>query len=245
MRATGVIPARYSSVRFPGKVLANLLDKPLIQWVYERASASASLGKVIVATDDQRIVKAVESFGGEVQLSSREHRSGTERVAEVAERLDSDIVVNIQGDQPLVEAEAIDSLVRSTFDDPETAVGTLVAKSRDEDELQNPNVVKVVFDRNGYALYFSRYPIPWLSHPCSNPGNPSFYKHVGVYSYRREPLLRLAKLPPSPLELSEGLEQLRALENGLPIRVFETSYPSFSVDTPQDLAKVEKLLSAR
>ncbi len=244
MKAIGIIPARYSSVRFPGKALANLLHRPLIQWVYERAMESASLERVIVATDDRRILEVVKAFGGEAQLTSPNHTSGTERVAEVAEELDFEIVVNIQGDQPLVEPKAIDSLVSSTLDDPEADMATLISGIADEDELHNPNVVKVVFDRKGFALYFSRYAIPHLRNSPSNAGSPTYYKHIGVYSYRRDPLLRLAQLSPTPLEVSEGLEQLRALESGVKIKVFETPYPSLSVDTQEDLAKVEKILSS-
>ena len=244
MKAVGIIPARYGSVRFPGKALADLLGKPLIQWVYERAKESGSLERVIVATDDQRIVDAVNSFGGDVELTSPNHTSGTERVAEVAKRLDSDLVVNIQGDQPLVEPRAIDSLVYATLDSPQVEIGTLIAQSKDEDELKNPNVVKVVFDRRGFALYFSRHPIPWPGYPRSNPRETTFYKHIGVYAYKRDALVRLADLPPSPLEMAEGLEQLRALENGLGIKVVETPYPSWSVDTKEDLTRVERLLSS-
>ncbi|MFQ5532693.1 MAG: 3-deoxy-manno-octulosonate cytidylyltransferase [Candidatus Methylomirabilales bacterium] len=241
MKAVGVIPARYASSRFPGKPLAHLRGRPLIQHVYERARRSKTLERVVIATDDVRIRDVVAAFGGEAQLTGLHHASGTDRVAEVATSLSSQLVVNIQGDEPLIEPAMIDEavapflLVESDF-----VMGTLCRALETEDEWRSPHVVKVVRDCRGFALYFSRAPIPYHRVQGSNP----YYKHIGLYVYRRDFLLEFARLAPTPLEGTEQLEQLRALENGYPIRVVETKYDSIGVDTPDDLERIERILAA-
>ncbi len=237
MRAVGVIPARYASSRFPGKPLADLRGRPLVQHVYERARRSKTLARVVVATDDLRIRDAVVAFGGEVQLTGLHHPSGTDRVAEVAASLSCEIVVNIQGDEPLIEPPMIDEAVSPFFVESDLIMGTVCRRLEKEEEWQSPHVVKVVRDRRGFALYFSRTPIPY----ARVQGRHSYYKHIGLYVYRREFLLTLASLAPTPLEETEQLEQLRALEYGYPIRVVETKYDSIGVDTPEDLERITRI----
>lgn len=237
MRAVGVIPARYASSRFPGKPLADLRGRPLVQHVYERARRSKTLARVVVATDDLRIRDAVVAFGGEVQLTGLHHPSGTDRVAEVAASLSCEIVVNIQGDEPLIEPPMIDEAVSPFFVESDLIMGTVCRRLEKEEEWQSPHVVKVVRDRRGFALYFSRTPIPY----ARVQGRYSYYKHIGLYVYRREFLLTLASLAPTPLEETEQLEQLRALEYGYPIRVVETKYDSIGVDTPEDLERIARI----
>ncbi|MCZ6481504.1 MAG: 3-deoxy-manno-octulosonate cytidylyltransferase [Candidatus Methylomirabilales bacterium] len=237
MRAVGVIPARYASSRFPGKPLADLRGRPLVQHVYERARRSKTLARVVVATDDLRIRDAVVAFGGEVQLTGLHHPSGTDRVAEVAASLSCEIVVNIQGDEPLIEPPMIDEAVSPFFVESDLIMGTVCRRLEKEEEWQSPHVVKVVRDRRGFALYFSRTPIPY----ARVQGRHSYYKHIGLYVYRREFLLTLASLAPTPLEETEQLEQLRALEYGYPIRVVETKYDSIGVDTPEDLERIARI----
>ena len=248
--AVGIIPARYASVRFPGKVLALLWGKPIVQHVYERSKQAKTLSDVIVATDDERVKAVVESFGGKCVLTSPEHPSGTDRVAEVARQLDCDVVVNIQGDEPLISPEAIDAAVQPFFSDPTLKMTTLATPIADESEYLNPNVVKVVIDRDGFALYFSRSPLPFFrpkgkmgevpqfSLPEDAPFHP--LRHIGLYAYRREFLLQFAQWAPTNLERSEGLEQLRALEHGVRIKVVVTPYRSVGVDTPEDLERLER-----
>lgn len=238
MNVVGVIPARFESTRFPGKPLAKILNKPMIQWVYERAKKSKTLDRLIVATDSQLIYNQVKDFGGEVVLTSKEHPSGTSRVAEVVDQLDVEIVVNIQGDEPLISHFAIDEAVKPLITDPTIYMATLKQKITQESELSNPNVVKVVTDKDDFALYFSRSLIPFVSPPYTF----YIYKHIGVYVYRREFLLKLVKLPPTKLEQIEKLEQLRVLENGYKIKVIKTDYSSIGVDTKEDLEKVSKIL---
>ena len=249
MRVVGVIPARYASSRFPGKPLATLRGRPMIQHVYERARRSENLARVLVATDDPRIRDAVVAFGGEAELTGLHHSSGTDRVAEVAAALSCEVVVNIQGDEPLIEPAMIDEAVSPFFAEPNLIMGTLCRRLEDEEEWRSPHVVKVVRDHRGFALYFSRAPIPYHRSPESevqspksplalNP-QPVWYKHIGLYAYRRDFLLTLASLVPTPLEETERLEQLRALEYGFPIRVVETKYDSIGVDTPEDLERIE------
>jgi len=247
MRVTAIIPARYASTRFPGKPLADIHGKPMIQHVYERTCQARLVDQVIVATDDQRIREAVETFGGKVVMTRTEHPTGTDRLAEVAEQLETDLVVNVQGDEPLIDPRMIDQAVAPLKDDEDIVMGTLMTPIQDVGEYLNPNVVKVVVDRRGYALYFSRAPIP---HPrdfaddlASRFGQLGAFKHVGLYVYRRDFLLNFSSLTVTPLETLECLEQLRALEHGFPIRVVETSLVSHGVDTPADLAKVAALLS--
>jgi 3-deoxy-manno-octulosonate cytidylyltransferase (CMP-KDO synthetase) len=271
VKAVGVIPARYASSRFPGKPLAPLCGRPLVQHVYERARRSTTLSQVLVATDDVRIRDVVLGFGGEVRLTAAHHPSGTDRVAEVAASLSADVVVNIQGDEPLIEPAMIDEAVTPFFMDADLRMGTLCRRLEAEDEWQSPHVVKVVRDCRGFALYFSRAPIPYHRDSratCNVQGStfegpdigvrtsdterrtlnverrPLYYKHIGLYVYRRDFLLELAHLAPTPLEETERLEQLRALEYGYPIRVIETKYDSAGVDTPADLVRIEQMLTA-
>lgn len=264
MRAVGVIPARYASSRFPGKPLAPLCGRPLIYHVYQRTRRSKLLAQVVVATDDLRIRDVVVEFGGEVQLTGAHHPSGTDRVAEVATSLSSDLVVNIQGDEPLIEPEMIDEAVAPFFVESNLLMGTLCRRIETVEELQSLHVVKVVRNRQGFALYFSRAPIPYYRAESSEfrveslgsggeEGGPrtsdlgprtSYYKHIGLYVYRRDFLLEFARLAPTPLEEMERLEQLRALEYGYPIRVVETKHDSMGVDTPEDLERIERILVA-
>jgi 3-deoxy-manno-octulosonate cytidylyltransferase (CMP-KDO synthetase) len=249
-KVVGIIPARYASVRFPGKVLASLWGKPIVQHVYERAKRAKSLSEVLVATDDERVKAVVESFGGECVMTSPHHPSGTDRIAEVAERLDADVVVNIQGDEPLIAPEAIDAAVQPFFADPTLKMTTLATPIADEGEYRNPNVVKVVTDRDGFALYFSRSPLPFFRPKGTMAETPSFaipddavvrpLRHIGLYAYRREFLLQFAQWAPTALERAEGLEQLRALEHGVRIKVVITPYRSVGVDTPDDLERLNR-----
>ncbi len=241
MRVVGLIPARYASKRFPGKALADLLGKPLLQHVVDRASRAKNLSEVVVATDDTRIADAVRHFGGKVQMTAATHPSGTDRIAEVARDLACDLVVNIQGDEPLISPAAIDAAVAPLLADPTIPMGTLACPLPLE-QAGDPNAVKVVVGVNGFALYFSRAPIPYLRD--GHAGGPSPYLlHPGLYVYRREVLLRLASLPPTPLEERERLEQLRALEHGIRIRVVVTDHASIGVDTPEDLERVRRMMA--
>lgn len=246
MRVTAVIPARFASTRFPGKPLAPLLDKPMIQWVYERACTSTRVDRVIVATDDERIATAVRGFGGEVALTSPDHPTGTDRLAEVAADLDSELIVNVQGDEPLIEPLMIDQAVAPLLADAGIRMGTLKTAVTSCEEFLNPNVVKVVCDRDDFALYFSRAPIPCprdlLADLPTNWGQVQAWKHIGLYVYRREFLLQYPQLPATPLENLEKLEQLRALEHGVRIKAVTTAAASLGVDTPDDLRQVEARL---
>jgi len=237
-RVLGVVPARYQSSRFPGKALAILAGKPLLQHVFERASRSRFLSEVVVATDDERIYNCARSFGAPVRMTRADHPSGTDRVAEVASADPANIVVNIQGDEPLIDPAAIDAAALCLITDSKLPMGTLSKRIELPDEITNPNVVKVVSDLRGNAIYFSRDPIPY-----NRAGGAVYYKHIGLYVYRRDFLLRYSSLPVGPLEKVECLEQLRALENGYPIRVVETDYESLGVDTPEDLETVSSLFS--
>jgi 3-deoxy-manno-octulosonate cytidylyltransferase (CMP-KDO synthetase) len=231
-----VIPARYGSTRFPGKPLAQLWGKPIIQHVWERASKSRLCRRVIIATDDERIAAAARRFGAEVAMTRPDHPSGTDRVAEVAARLEANLIVNVQGDEPLVDPAAIDAAVEPLAADPAIPMGTLAAPCEEVADLANPNIVKVVMDRAGFALYFSRLPIPFVR---EGRAETTKYRHIGLYVYRREFLLALAKLPPTPLEQAEKLEQLRVLEHGHKIRVVIVDKASPGVDTVEDLRKLE------
>jgi 3-deoxy-manno-octulosonate cytidylyltransferase (CMP-KDO synthetase) len=235
----GVIPARYSSVRFPGKPIAPIAGRPMIQHVWERASQSRYLSRVIIATDDDRIFAAAKAFGAEVRMTSADHESGTDRAAEVAASTSADIIVNIQGDEPLIDPAAIDTAVLALLDDPGCEMATLKRRISSPVEILNPNVVKVVSALNGDALYFSRRPVPF-----HRGTSATWWKHIGLYVYRRSLLLSYSSLRRGPLEEAEKLEQLRALENGIPIRVAETEYDTIGVDTPEDLSAVEKLFTA-
>ena len=251
-RIFAVIPARYGSTRFPGKSLVSIKGKPMIQWVYERTKQSRLINRVIVATDDERIMRAVTAFDGEVVMTSSSHQTGTDRIAEVIRKLDCDIVVNVQGDEPLIKPEMIDQAVQPLVDDASIPMGTLCNKIERQDEAFDTNVVKVVFDNNNFALYFSRAPIPWDRDHWSGKENlaemklaSTMYKHIGLYVYRHEFLLTYTALPQTSHEALEKLEQLRALDHGHKIKVVVTPYESFGVDIPDDLGKILKYLEER
>jgi len=241
MRVICVIPARYSSSRFEGKPLADICGKPMIQRVYERVLQCGTVSDVVVATDHKRIFDAVVRFGGKAVMTSAAHRSGTDRIGEAVSKLsmaDRDIVVNIQGDQPLFEPTQIDEVVKPLLHDPSVEFSTLIYRIRREEEIRDPNAVKVVFDRDHFALYFSRSPIPY----CRDAGgSPVYYKHHGIYAYRKSFLVTFTKLEEGVLERLEALEQLRAMEHGHRIKVVETLQDSIEVDTPQDLERVIKV----
>lgn len=243
MKIVGIIPARHASTRFPGKPLAPVAGKPLIQRVVEQCQKAKSLSEVIVATDDERISSAVKKFC-RVEMTSPDHPSGTDRIAEVAGKISCDAIVNIQGDEPLIEPAVVDAVAGALANCEMSTAATRIKSSA---ELDNPNVVKVVVSAAGRALYFSRRTIPYLRDAARGSANEQlaafpFFKHVGIYGYRRDTLLRLVKFPVSPLENAEKLEQLRALENGTPIAVVTVNYDSLGVDTPEDVEWVERYL---
>lgn len=238
MKIIGIIPARYGSRRFPGKPLALLDGKPMIQRVYERAAKSKYLSRIIVATDDVRIMRVVWQFGGEAMLTSRNARSGTDRIAEAAKKMTGDIVVNIQGDEPLIHHRTIDALIQTMRQDSRLLIATCACPIRNLSESNSENVVKVVLDRYSNALYFSRSLVPYtLNHQPKK-----FFKHLGIYAYRKNFLLRFAKWKRTPLETAESLEQLRALEYGTRMKVVIVNQDSQGVDTKEDLARVKRLL---
>ena len=241
MSALVVIPARYGAVRFPGKPLAMLRGKPMIQHVYEQAAHAARADEVVVATDDARIMEAVARFEGRAALTSATARSGTDRVAEVARQRQATGGVNVQGDEPLIRPEMVDQLIEFLDRHQAVPMASLMTRLKPED-AHNPNVVKVVVDREGFALYFSRAPIPYVREKSG--AVPVLWKHLGIYGYQRHFLLRFPSLEPTPLEQSEQLEQLRALEHGFRIKLLETAHETVGVDTPDDLRKVEAMLSA-
>jgi len=242
----GIIPARYSSTRLPAKPLVDLCGKPMIQRVYERAWQSKLIGRLIVATDDERIASVVRQFGGEVTLTPPEIRSGSDRVAYAAKSLvEVDIVVNVQGDEPLIAPEMIDQAIQPLVDDPSILVGTLVRKIDSAKEMLNPGIVKVVLDGSGFAMYFSRSPIPYardLPRMEEWHTHHQYFKHIGLYVYRRSFLLKFAGWDESPLERVEKLEQLRILEHGYRIKTAVTTFDSIPVDTAEDVERVKKLL---
>ena len=244
MKILGIIPARFASTRFPGKPLALIAGKPLLQHVVEQCQQAKSLSEVIVATDDTRIWEVAQDFC-RVEMTRPEHPSGSDRIAEVAERCDCDAVVNIQGDEPLIDPAVIDAVAQALAQNEMSTAATPVKNSF---ELDNPNVVKVVVNAAGRALYFSRRTIPYLREAASRPAIEQlaafpFLKHLGIYGYLRETLLRLVIFPVSPLENAEKLEQLRALENGIGIAVVQVAYDSIGVDLPEDVARVVELLN--
>jgi 3-deoxy-manno-octulosonate cytidylyltransferase (CMP-KDO synthetase) len=278
MTAIVIIPARYDSTRFPGKPLYPLKGMPVIQHVYKNSKLSRLAKDVIIATDNEKIYEAVIDFGGKAVMTDKKHPSGTDRIAEVASSMDYDIIVNVQADEPLIRPEMIDEVI-TILEDNRASIGTMTKRIEDPEEIADPNIVKVVFDKEGFALYFSRAPIPfnrddWKSlseirnyHPGSPRrllGDPpeagirlsadelpevtkletqNYYKHIGIYSYRREVLISLANMVPTELEKTEKLEQLRALENGMKIKVKETFYETYGVDTHEDIKRIEKCLS--
>ena len=233
-RAAAVLPVRYQSSRFPGKPLALILGKPMIQRVYEGVREARLVDRIIVATDDERIRDAAKSFGAEAVLTSSAHNSGTERAAEVLQIIDNSIIINVQGDEPLVTGGQVDLLVEA-LQDENVQMASLMAKVYDLDLMANPNINKVVTDQESFALYFSRAPIPYQA-------SDFFYQHIGIYAYKRDFLVKFTKMKPSRLERLERLEQLRALENGCRIKMVEAPSPTLSVDTPGDIIKVEEFL---
>ena len=241
LKIVALIPARYASTRLPGKALADLDGRPMIEHVYRRASASPVISQVIVATDDLRIATRVSDFGGKVRLTKATHQTGTDRLAEVAASLNCDVVVNIQGDEPLIDPAAIGELV-APFADRSVQITTLYRRIHHNTELTNPNITKVVLDRGGYALYFSRATIPFDRDLTQGA---IYYKHLGFYAYRKQALDRFVSWPEATLERIERLEQLRFLENGVPIYVGETPYDTVGVDTEEDVKRVEAVLSGK
>lgn len=246
-QVTAILPARYGSTRFPGKPLALIAGKPMIQHVYERAMQARLVNRVIVATDDPRIADCVMNFSGEVVLTRADHPTGTDRLAEVAAGIDSELIVNVQGDEPLIQPQMIDQAVAPLLDDSSIMMGTLAAKIDEADDFYSPNVVKVVRDQKNFALYFSRAPIPWprdlergqIEQQIAELG---ILRHIGLYVYRRQLLLDYPTWPKTPLETLENLEQLRALERGIKLYVGETQFSCHGVDTPADLVRVEAML---
>ncbi|MBF0444566.1 MAG: 3-deoxy-manno-octulosonate cytidylyltransferase [Magnetococcales bacterium] len=236
-----VIPSRYASSRLPGKPLIELAGKPMIQHVYERAS-QADVSQVVVATDDERIFATVKKFGGEVLMTSLDHLSGTDRVAEAARKLNADIIINVQGDEPLLNPDSINQAVAPLLADDTVVMGTLAHHLTDREDANNSNVVKVVTDKQGFALYFSRLPIPFSKGQNQGQIPSGMLRHIGLYVYKADFLQTFAKLAPTQLEKLENLEQLRALEHGYKIRVVAISQAVIGVDTPEDVIKVQEIL---
>ena len=238
MKVICVIPARYSSTRLPGKPLKLIAGVPMICRVYDRASQAKRIDKAIVATDDDRIFTAVKDYGGKVMMTRADHPTGTDRLAEVAAAFDDvDVIVNVQGDEPLIEPSLIDELIALFNEDTDLKMATVATELKEEEDIKNPNNVKVISDLNGYALYFSRSVIPYPR----NAGKSAVCKHIGIYAYRRDFLLKYAKMSPTPLEQSESLEQLRALENGYKIKVLRSDNQFIGVDTEEDLKLVNEI----
>lgn len=235
MNTLCVIPARFASTRLPGKPLADIAGKPMIVRVYQQASKARRLTGVIAAVDDERVYEAVVSNGGRAMMTAKDHPTGTDRLAEVAAaHPEAELIINVQGDEPMIEPAIIDELAAAFDDDPDLQMATVKSPMKSQADINNPNNVKVVTDKNGYALYFSRSPLPYFR---ENTGM-TVYKHIGIYAYKRDFLLEYAKMMPTQLEQTESLEQLRALENGYKIKVIETDYHFVGVDTPEDLAAV-------
>ncbi|MDP1676348.1 MAG: 3-deoxy-manno-octulosonate cytidylyltransferase [Bacteroidota bacterium] len=248
MKIIGIIPSRYASTRLPAKPLVDICGKPMIQRVYEQAKKSALLTDVVIATDDERIESAVKAFGGNVQMTPVDIQSGSDRIALIAKNYQADIVVNIQGDEPMIDPKLIDQTIQLLIDDATAVVGTAVKKTTTHQDVFNPNIVKVVLDNNNYALYFSRSPIPYVRDAKKDHewfARTQFYKHFGIYVYRADFLQHYTTLKQSPLEITEKLEQLRILENGYKIKCAVTEYESLPVDTPEDLQKIIALISNR
>ena len=243
MKAIGIIPARWGATRFEGKVLANLMGKPVIQHVWDNAKKAKTLDDLVVACDDERIFKVVEGFGGKAVYTSADQPSGTDRLAEVVNPMDVEIAVNIQGDEPLVKPIMIDNLVIALEDEKIAQMATMIKKIEDDSELTNSNVVKVVIDKNGYALYFSRYAIPYNRTGAKDEEKkPVYYKHIGLYAFTKDFLFTFRNLPKSSLENAEKLEQLRVLEYGYKIKTVETKFDTVGIDRPEDLKKAEEAL---
>lgn len=237
-----IIPARYGSSRLEGKPLIEVNGKPIIQWVYEKAQQAKLADMIIVATDDERIFNAVKAFGGGVEMTSVNHKCGSDRIREVAERHpEISYIVNLQGDEPLIKPESIDSVARNVQEDDNADISTLIRVLTDEEEINNPNLVKCVVDNNGYALYFSRSKIPFER----NYGIATFYGHLGIYGYKREALMKMTSLEQTPLECTESLEQLRALENGMKIKTSVVDFVPVGIDTLEDLEKFKEIISQK
>ena len=256
MKIVAVIPARWESTRLKGKVLADINGKPMLQHVWERVKQAHDVDEVIVAVDKEKVFKAVESFGGKAVFTSPEEPSGTDRVAEVLRSMDADVVINVQADEPLIHPMMIDELAQVFEYERNVQMATLIKRIHKKEDITNPNVVKVAIDRKGFALYFSRSPIPFIRRSGKVTENleysadlenvsGSYFKHIGLYSYTKDFLLTFTNLPKSTLEVEEGLEQLRALEHGYKIRTVETRYDTIGVDTPEDLEKVKEILRQR
>lgn len=234
-----IIPARYGSSRLEGKPLLKACNKPIIQWVWEKGSKCKGIDRVIIATDDERIYDACKSFGAEVEMTSTEHKSGSDRIAEVASRHpEIAYIINVQGDEPLIEPDNIELVGRGVVEDDNADISTLVREIKDEDEVNNPNLVKCVFDINGYAMYFSRSKIPYER----NTGKSKFYGHLGIYGYKKEALFKMTKLAQTPCEMAESLEQLRALQNGMKIRVSVVENVPVGIDTMEDFNKFKAMV---
>jgi len=258
MKAIGVIPARWKSSRFEGKVLSSIMGKPMIQHVWERAKESRVLEDIIIATDNEEVIRVVKNFGGNAVYTSKDQPSGTDRIAEVVNPLEVEIIVNIQGDEPLIHHTMIDDLANALLEDATISMGTIIKRISEKEDLLDPNVVKVILDRNGYALYFSRSPIPYWRKPEDvhsvfdihsrsaenfiEPVSKYYYKHIGLYAYTKDFLFAYTNMPKSKLEEIEKLEQLRALENGYKIKTIETLFDTVGVDKPEDVEKVEEIM---
>src|SRR5579872_1267370 len=236
-----VIPARYGSTRLPGKPLVSLAGQPMIRRVYDRAKSAESVHEVIVATDDDRIIEAVKAFGGQARMTRPDHRTGTERVAEVAAHQKGDVFVNVQGDEPLLDPAAVDTAIDALLEEPAAPIATVATLIKPPADIMDPNVVKTVLDFDNNGIYFSRAPIPWVRDTASKI-QVRHWKHLGLYVFQRDALLEYPTLPQGELERIEQLEQLRWLENGWKIRVAEVEHDAVSVDVPEDVARVEKLL---
>lgn len=244
MKAIGVIPARWASTRFEGKMLANLNGRPLIEHVWRQAKKSRILEDVIIACDDKRISDAAVNFGAKVVMTAQDHPSGTDRIAEAVSNISTQVVVNIQGDEPLIDPDVIDRLAQVLLEDERLSMATVIKRIVKEDEFFNPNVVKALIDRQGNALYFSRSPIPYNREKKAFLDGV-YYKHLGIYAYRKDFLLGFKNLPFSYLEATEKLEQLRVLEAGYKIKTIQTQHETIGVDTPEDLAAVARLLKGK
>jgi len=237
-----IIPARYASTRLPGKPLIKIHDKTIIQWVYERACQSKLAQEVIVATDDERIYQSVKEFGGQVNMTASSHLSGSDRIAEIAkENQEMEIIVNVQGDEPLIIPESIDGAIQALISDKNADISTLIREITDNEEVLNPNVVKVVTDNCGKALYFSRAAIPYER----ESGQTKFYAHIGLYAYRRQSLLKMTQLEQTNLEKAECLEQLRALQSGMSIKTVVVDYKPIGIDTPEDVEEFKRYLQSK
>lgn len=237
-----IIPARYGSSRLEGKPLLEVMGKPVIQWVYEKAQQAKLADMIIIATDDKRIFDCVKSFGGEVEMTSVDHKCGSDRIMEVVSRHpEISYICNLQGDEPLIKPESIDAVIKNVKDDDKADISTLIRVLTDEEEINNPNLVKCVIDNNGFALYFSRSKIPFER----NTGIAKFYGHLGIYGYKRPALEAMTTLPQTPLERTESLEQLRALENGMRIKTSVVDFVPVGIDTREDLEKFKQIVAAR